>query len=98
MIYEDSCRLFDVVIVGAGPAGSSCAIRLALAGLKVLLVEKHKFPREKLCGEFISPECLRHFWELGITPEAISRKLERYFAGLPVPPVSSQNDEDDDEA
>ena len=71
MIYEDSNRLFDVVIVGAGPAGSSCAIRLALAGLRVLLVEKHKFPREKLCGEFISPECLRHFWELGITPQAM---------------------------
>ena len=34
----------------------------------------------------------------GITPEAISRKLERYFAGLAVPPVSTQNDEDEDEA
>lgn len=34
----------------------------------------------------------------GITPEAISRKLERYFAGLPVPPVSSKNNEDEDEA
>jgi menaquinone-9 beta-reductase len=57
---------YDVAIVGAGPAGSSAAIRLANAGLKVLLVEKAHFPREKLCGEFISPECIPHFEELGV--------------------------------
>ncbi len=60
---------YDVIIVGAGPAGSSVAIRLASAGLKILLIEKNKFPREKLCGEFISPECLNHFEELGVMPE-----------------------------
>jgi flavin-dependent dehydrogenase len=57
---------YDVAIVGAGPAGSSAAIRLAIAGKRVLLIEKEKFPREKLCGEFISPECLEHFEELGV--------------------------------
>lgn len=58
--------LYDVAIVGAGPAGSSLAIRLASAGLKVLLVEQKQFPRAKLCGEFISPECLSHFAELNV--------------------------------
>lgn len=57
---------YDVAIAGGGPAGSSLAIRLASAGLKVLLAEQKKFPRAKLCGEFISPECLDHFHELGI--------------------------------
>lgn len=57
---------YDVAIVGAGPAGSSAAIRLALAGKRVVLVEKEKFPRHKLCGEFISPECRDHFDELGV--------------------------------
>jgi flavin-dependent dehydrogenase len=57
---------YDVVIVGGGPAGSSCAIRLARAGHKVLLVEQKRFPRPKLCGEFISPECLSHFADLGV--------------------------------
>ena len=57
---------YDVAIVGAGPAGSSLAIRLAQTGLKVLLVEQKKFPRGKLCGEFISPECLVHFAELNV--------------------------------
>jgi len=60
---------YDAVIIGAGPAGSSCAIRLAKNGLKVLLAEQKKFPRSKLCGEFISPECLSHFAELGVLDE-----------------------------
>ncbi len=60
---------YDVIIAGAGPAGSSLAIRLANARLSVLLVEQKKFPREKLCGEFISPECLVHFAELGLSAD-----------------------------
>jgi len=57
---------FDVIIAGAGPAGSSAAIHLACGGVRVLLVEQKKFPRPKLCGEFISPECRRHFETLGV--------------------------------
>ncbi len=57
---------FDVAIAGAGPAGTSAAIQLALAGASVLLIEEKKFPRPKLCGEFISPECLSHFRRLGV--------------------------------
>jgi flavin-dependent dehydrogenase len=51
-----SLHEFDVIVAGAGPAGSSAAIHLALNDLRVLLVEQKKFPRAKLCGEFISPE------------------------------------------
>ncbi len=57
---------FDVIIAGGGPAGSSAAIRLARKDMRVLLVEQKKFPRAKLCGEFISPECVRHFENLGV--------------------------------
>jgi len=57
---------FDVIIAGAGPAGSSAAIHLGRRGLRVLLVEQKKFPRPKLCGEFISPECRQHFEKLGV--------------------------------
>ncbi|MFL6230920.1 MAG: NAD(P)/FAD-dependent oxidoreductase [Pyrinomonadaceae bacterium] len=60
---------FDVIVVGAGPAGASAAIRLASVGARVALVEQKKFPREKLCGEFISPECLEHFARLGVADE-----------------------------
>jgi flavin-dependent dehydrogenase len=57
---------YDVVIAGGGPAGASAAIHLAMRGARVLLVEQKRFPREKLCGEFISPECLGHFEKLGV--------------------------------
>lgn len=57
---------FDAIIVGGGPAGSSAAIRLASRGARVMLAERERFPRKKLCGEFISPECLGHFARLGV--------------------------------
>src|SRR2546423_15311009 len=58
---------YDVIIAGGGPAGASAAIHLATRGARVLLVEQKKFPRPKLCGEFISPECAAHFERLGVT-------------------------------
>ena len=57
---------YDVIIAGAGPAGSSAAIQLAQSDLSVLLIEQKRFPRPKLCGEFISPECFSHFEKLGV--------------------------------
>jgi len=60
-----------IAIVGAGPSGASLAIRLAKENFRVTLVEREKFPRRKLCGEFISPECLRHFQDLGVLSEML---------------------------
>ena len=67
-------KKFDAVIVGAGPAGSATAIRLALTGRSVLLVDKAAFPRHKLCGEFVSPECLDHLDELGVSLDVAELK------------------------
>jgi len=64
----DSC---DVLIVGAGPAGSSCAWGLRSSGLDVLIVDKSKFPRNKVCGGWITPEVL-HL--LQINPEEYGRE------------------------
>lgn len=63
---------FDVAIAGAGPAGTSAAIQLAMDGARVLLVEEKRFPRPKLCGEFISPECVAHFERLRVSDEMFS--------------------------
>jgi flavin-dependent dehydrogenase len=49
---------YDLIVAGAGPAGSSCAITAARLGARVLLLEKDRFPRHKVCGEFVSPESL----------------------------------------
>jgi len=65
------------VIAGGGPAGSSLAIRLARSGYDVTLLERAKFPRQKLCGEFVSPECLDHFGKLGVIEEMLSSGGDR---------------------
>lgn len=49
---------YDLIVVGAGPAGSACAITAARSCTKVLLLEKGAFPRQKVCGEFVSSESL----------------------------------------
>jgi geranylgeranyl reductase family protein len=53
----NSMQLFDVAIVGGGPAGSSCAAFCAMAGLQGMVVEREKFPREKVCGDCLNPSC-----------------------------------------
>ncbi len=62
-------RRFDVVVVGAGPAGSTTALRLARAGFSVAIVDAARFPRWKPCGEFMSPGCLPLLRELGVYDE-----------------------------
>jgi geranylgeranyl reductase family protein len=56
----------DVIVVGAGPSGSSAAYWLASAGLDVLLLEKTTFPREKVCGDGLTPRGTRALIEMGI--------------------------------
>jgi flavin-dependent dehydrogenase len=68
----DYSSIFDVAIAGAGPAGTSAAIQLAMDGARVLLVEEKRFPRPKLCGEFISPECVAHFQRLKVNEAMFS--------------------------
>ncbi len=50
--------IYDLIVVGGGPAGTSAAIRAARRGARVLLCEQGKFPRHKVCGEFVSAESL----------------------------------------
>jgi len=57
----------DVLVIGAGPAGSSVAIRLALAGWRVAVLEQSHYPRQKVCGECLGPASLRRLHELGIS-------------------------------
>jgi menaquinone-9 beta-reductase len=62
----DTDHLFDVLIVGGGPSGSACAYWLADAGWDVALVEKKVFPREKTCGDGLTPRSVRQIADMGI--------------------------------
>ena len=55
-----------MIVVGAGPAGSTAAAYLARAGVNVLLLEKTTFPREKVCGDGLTPRAVRELITLGI--------------------------------
>src|SRR5438045_637530 len=56
----------DVLILGGGPAGSSAAIAALRAGCGATLIERSKFPRHKVCGEFFSPEISGELERLGL--------------------------------
>ena len=59
-------HVYDVVVVGAGPAGSSCGFWLADAGWDVVVVEKKVFPREKTCGDGLTPRAVRQLADMGL--------------------------------
>ncbi|MCU0864701.1 MAG: NAD(P)/FAD-dependent oxidoreductase [Planctomycetes bacterium] len=56
----------DVLVIGAGPAGSALALQLAQAGFTVTMVDRREFPRHKPCGEFLSPQCVPYLQQLGL--------------------------------
>ena len=59
----------DVLVIGAGPSGSSCAYWLAKAGHDVVLVERKAFPREKTCGDGLTPRSVRQLQDMGLGQE-----------------------------
>src|SRR5215831_13162534 len=63
--------LYDVAIVGAGPAGATCAWYLARQGIRVLLLEKKSFPRDKLCGDAICSRALIHLKRMGVLQQIL---------------------------
>ncbi len=63
---RDSADTADVIVVGAGPAGSAAAYHMATAGLDVLLLEKTSFPREKVCGDGLTPRAVKALTTMGV--------------------------------
>lgn len=62
----------DVLVLGAGPAGSACAQTLAERGCDVVLVDQHEFPRDKVCGDGLIPDAHRALQRLGVAQEVHS--------------------------
>src|SRR5581483_11787672 len=76
---EVSDTTHDVLVVGGGPSGAACAYWLAEAGHDVLIVEKKRFPREKTCGDGLTPRAVRQLQDMGLTEELESHHR---FGGL----------------
>jgi menaquinone-9 beta-reductase len=77
--------MYDLIVVGGGPAGSSAAITCARHGARVLLLERGQFPRHKVCGEFVSAESLELLSDLlapqhaGLVADAVRIARARLF-------------------
>jgi menaquinone-9 beta-reductase len=63
----------DVVVVGAGPGGAAAAAHLAMRGRDVVLLEKERFPRDKVCGDGLTPRVIKELLDLGLVDEAHGR-------------------------
>ena len=68
-IPPDTC---DTLVIGAGPAGSACALQLARQGQQVMLVDQHTFPRDKVCGDGLIPDAHRALQRLGLYDEVMA--------------------------
>jgi flavin-dependent dehydrogenase len=66
MLRDAPPKRYDAIVIGGGPAGSASALMLARAGWAVALIEKSRFPRRKVCGEFISASTFPLFAEFGL--------------------------------
>jgi len=82
-----SSNSFDLVVIGGAASGATMALRMARAGWRVAVVEKARFPRRKVCGEYLSATNLPLFEDLGIKDEILGA------AGPPVDSVAAYQGE-----
>ncbi len=83
----------DVVIVGGGPAGSACAAHLKKNGMDVIILDKQRFPRKKLCAGWISPDVFNDLeCPLESYPQALTRirRIHFHLFGIPLPVKTHQ--------
>ena len=71
---------FDVLIVGAGPAGCAAAYMLSGKGLRIALIEKDTFPRDKICGDALSSDVTKQFHMIS---ESLTEKLDQFKEKIP---------------
>jgi hypothetical protein len=77
--------IWDVVIVGAGPAGATCAYHLAKSNLRVLLLDRDPFPRDKVCGDELTPVAQELLSDMGVLPQLVNDNAVRWVRILLAP-------------
>ncbi|MDX1798412.1 MAG: FAD-dependent monooxygenase, partial [Candidatus Lokiarchaeia archaeon] len=73
-------KIYDVCIIGAGPAGSTCAYYLAQKGIIPLVLEKKEFPRDKICGDAFPQRAQIHLERMGLLEKLVEEKKGRWAA------------------
>lgn len=71
----------DIAIVGAGPAGAVTACHFARAGFRVVVFDQRRFPRDKVCGDFVGPAALEEIDRLGLLSQPIFRNATKIHNG-----------------
>lgn len=75
---------YDLIIIGGGLAGLSCALHLGAHDLHILLIEKYEYPHHKVCGEYVSNEILPYLQKLGIDPlKAGAKPISKFKISSP---------------
>lgn len=74
-------KIYDVCVVGAGPTGATCAYYLARHGRDVVMLERKRFPRDKICGDAICAQAQVHLQRMGVLQEIIDND-EGHFAAI----------------
>jgi len=65
-VHSDRADAYDVLVIGGGPSGAAAGYWLADRGHRVLIVEKKRFPREKTCGDGLTPRAVRQLHDMGL--------------------------------
>ncbi len=78
MSKSNSDKIYDVAIVGSGPGGSSAAFYLSKLGRSVIILDKEKLPRRKICGDAISQIAQKHLMNMGVLQEILEEKKGRW--------------------
>ena len=73
-------KIYDICIIGAGPAGSTCAYYLAQKGFEPLILEKKEFPRDKICGDAFTQRCFVHLERMGVLHKLIEENKGHWTA------------------
>ncbi len=69
-VQSDAGRDADVIVIGAGPAGATAAFHLAQSGVDTLVLEKTQFPREKVCGDGLTPRAVKQLLAMGVPTDS----------------------------
>ena len=77
MIHFSIAVDHDVIVVGGGPAGAATAASLARKGIDVVVFDRHQFPRDKVCGDFVGPGALVELRALGITDDPAYKRTNK---------------------